>query len=118
MKKSFFVYDTSKAFSIFMKYNFENSVEIKSCGYKKKFCIDNPELYDAFFFIINSVEDFILLKKSCGRLRNIFVSTPIKMLEFKISHIADQDLIMFDYAQTKVEVLREINSTLIDKKIL
>lgn len=118
MGKSFFVYDTSKAFSIFMKYNFAGSAQIKSCGYKTKFNIDNPELYDAFFFIINSVEDFILLKKSCGRLKNIFVSTPIKALEPKINHIDVEELIVFDYAQTKGEVLKEINNYLAIKKII
>lgn len=112
------MYDTSKGFSLFMKYNFAHSVEIKSCGYKKKFRIETPESFDASFFILNSVEDFMLFKNACLGLKNIFVSSPIKMLEDKIGQMELEELIVFDFSQLKSEVLDTIQANLLSRKIL
>lgn len=118
MKKNFFIYDTSKGFALFMRYSYSNTAGIESCGYKKKFRINNPEKYDASFFIINSVDDFIIFNNCYSLLKNIFVSSPIKMLEDRINAIHRDDMVVFDFSHTKSEVLKTINQNLTTKKIL
>jgi hypothetical protein len=118
MKKNFFVYDTSKGFALFMKYNYSTTAGIESCGYKKKFSIDDPERYDASFFIINSVDDFILFNNCYSLMKNIFVSTPINLLKEKIISMGIDDMVVLDFTHPKSEVLKTINQNLIAKNIL
>jgi hypothetical protein len=118
MKKNFFIYDTSKGFALFMKYSYSTTAGIESCGYKKKFSINDPERYDASFFIINSIDDFIIFNNCYSLMKNIFVSSPIKLFKEKITSMGIHDVVILDFTHPKSEVLKTINHNLIAKNIL
>lgn len=113
-----YIYDTSKGFSLFMKYHFAHLLDIKACGHKADFNRDHPSMCDASFFILNSTDDFILFQSSYASARNIFVSSPSRMLEQTVSEMELEGCVVLDYSQLKSELLQSICNYLIALDII
>ena len=53
MNKKAYVYDTSKGFSAFIKYNYSSKLNIFSCTKKKNFSVEKITDYNVCFFVVN-----------------------------------------------------------------
>ncbi|GAA4046927.1 hypothetical protein [Flavobacterium chungnamense] len=118
MNKKAYVYDTSKGFSAFIKYNYSSKLNIFSCTKKKNFSVEKITDYNVCFFVVNDMEDFFNLKRIYFDIEFFFVGSPNKLILKKIEDLKYDDLMILDFYDSKYNILQFINIELLSKSIL
>jgi hypothetical protein len=112
MLKKTLVYDTSKGFSALLKQYYSEKLEIHSFYNNKKFRVHNSKDYELCFFIINGIEDFLLLRDIYFEIEHFFIATPKKYFNKKIESLNLEDSIIIDLDHFKKDMLKQIDFNL------
>lgn len=112
MDKKIFIYEDSKGFSSLLKHYYANKIIIDSSK-DKNFIAQNYGDYQACFFMINNVRDYIIFEKVINKIKTLFVITPIKLYEHKITSMQKDNIIILDFNDDiKRNIMKTINFNL------
>ncbi len=118
MIKKTYIYDTSKGFSSLIKHYYSTKMDIDVCTSKKNFLLDNIKGYDACFFVVNDMDDFLNLIKVYYKIDHFFIGAPNKVIEDKIEGLNYEDAIVLNFNSNKHELLKIINQNLLQKDLI
>ena len=116
-EKKVFIYDTSKGFSSLIKHYYSTKINIDTCT-NKNFFLEKINDYDACFFIVNDMDDYLNLMKIYCKIGFFFISSPDKFIFKKIESLNFEDTILLDFNEKKGNLLRTINYNLIKNKLI
>ena len=108
MSKKVIIYDNSCAFSALFKHYFSTKMEVQSSK-DKSFILLNSFEYDACFFMINNINDFVFFEEMLSKIKVIFVMTPVQFFKYKIMSMEIKNAIFLEFNN---DIKRDIMKTI------
>jgi len=112
MIKKTFIYDTSRGLSALIKHQYSEKLDIQNCCNIKKFKVFTMSDFDICFFVVNDIEDLLLLRDIYSEIKHFFIATPKKYFNQKIKSLNFKDSIIIDLDYSKRDIVKEIDFNL------
>ena len=119
MEKKIFVYDYSLSFNYLLKRYYSDSFQIESHSDRHKVLLTSFEGFEAAFFMIDNLGDFMTFKKVFTNFKFLFVITSVRLFEYEINGMAIDNLTLFDFNDDlKRDIRRKLDFQLKLKKLI